>query len=53
MHQVGLTQSYASVQEQRIVHIAGRLRYSQGGGVGKFVVASDYEGVKGILRIDI
>ena len=53
MHQVGLAQSHASVEEQRIVHIARRLGHGQGSRVGELIVAADYEGVKGVFRVDI
>ena len=53
MHQMGFSQSHASVQKQRVVHIAGRLRYGEGCGMGKLVVAADYEGVKRVFWIDI
>ena len=50
---MGFSQSHASVQEQRIIDLAGRLGHSQGSCVGELVITADHEGVEGKLRIDI
>ena len=49
MHQVGLSQSRASIQEKRIISIPGGFRHGQTGRMGEFVVASYNKGIKTIL----
>ena len=53
VHQMGFSQSYASMQEKRVIHFTGCLGNGQGRGVGKLVVAADHKGVEGKLRVDI
>ena len=53
MHKVGFAQSHVSVQEQRIVFFARRLRHSHGSSVCKPVVAADDKGFKGIFWIQV
>ena len=50
VHQMGFSQSYASMQEKRVIHFTGCLGNGQGRGVGKLVVAADHKGVEGKLR---
>ena len=37
MHQVGLAEAHAAVQEERVVGVAGALRHGQAGGMGQAV----------------
>ena len=51
MHQMGLPQSYASVQEQRIVQFPGGLGHSQRRCMGEGIVLAHHEGVEGVTGV--
>ena len=51
MHQMCLPQSDVSVQEQGIVYFSRRFGYGKGSGMGEIIIAPDYEGIEGVLRI--
>jgi hypothetical protein len=51
MQEVGLPQSRAAVNEQRVIAVSGILRHSEGGGMGQAVAAAHYKGRKGVLSI--
>ena len=51
MHEVGFSQTNASVNKERIVHFSRRFGHREGCSVGKIVVAADHEGIESILRI--
>jgi hypothetical protein len=47
VHQVGLAEAHAAVDEQRVVHRAGRAGHVQGGGARHLVGAAGHQGVEG------
>ena len=51
MHQVGLTQTNATINKQRIVYFCRRFGYSQAGSVSQLVVGTYYKGIKRIFCI--
>ena len=51
VHQMRFAKSRSSVNKKGIVHLSGRFRYGDRGGVGKFVVASHDKGFESIFRI--
>ena len=53
MHQMGLSQSHASINKERIVDLSWGFGHSQGCGVGQVVIFSHHKGVKGIAGIQI
>ena len=48
---MGLSESHASINKERIVDLAWGFGHSQGCGMGQVVVFSDHKGVKGVARI--
>src|SRR6476469_9290591 len=52
LHQMGLAQTDAAVNEQRIVRSRGRLRDGETGCVRDFIIRADDERVKGVPRIE-
>ena len=53
VHQMGLAQTHAAVDEQRVVGLGGHLRHGQRNRVGKTVAAAHHKGVKGILGVQL
>ena len=53
MHQMGFSETYTTVNKERIVDFTRRFRHCKGCSVCQIVVFSDYEGVKGISWIQI
>ena len=51
LHQVGLAQAHAAVNEERVVGTAGAVGHLQGGGPGQVVGLAVHEGRKGQPRI--
>ena len=52
VQQVGLADARRSVDEERVVGVAGELGHGQGGGVGEAVGVADDELLEGQLRVD-
>ena len=53
VHQVGLAQTHAAVDEQRVVGLGGHLRHRQRHRMGETVAAAHHKGVKGILGVQL
>jgi len=53
VHQVGLAQAHAAMDEQGVVGIGGGLGHGQGGGMSKAVVAAYHKGIEGILGVQL
>ena len=53
MHKVGFTQSGTTIYIEGIISVPRWFRYCKTGGMGEFVIASDYEGIKFVLRIQV
>ena len=53
MHQVGLAEPDAAVQEERVVRVTRALRHRQAGRVGQAIGGPDDEVVEGIARVDV
>ena len=53
MHQVGLAEAHAAVQEERVVGVARALRDRQARGVGEAVGRPDDEVREGVARVDV
>src|SRR5699024_9486763 len=51
MQQVGLAQSRAAVDEQRVVGLSGGLRDRRRSGLREAVGGTDHEGVEGVLAV--
>ena len=52
VHQVGLAEAHAAVQEERVVGVARALRHGQAGRVGEAVGRADDEVAEGVARVD-
>ncbi len=52
VHQVGLAQAHAAVDEQRVVHRARRAGHVQRRGAGHLVGAAGHQGVEGERRVE-
>ena len=52
VHQVGLAEAHAAVQEQRVVGVAGALRDRQARGVREAVGGADDEGPERVARVE-
>ena len=53
VHQVGLAEAHAAVQEERVVGVARALRHGQAGRVGEAVGRPDDEVAEGVARVDV
>ena len=51
MHQMGLSKTYASVYEKRIVSLCGRLGHRYAGSMCEPVAVTYYECIKRVFRI--
>ena len=51
MHQVGLAQPHASIQEQGVIGLAGILGHGLTGGMGIVVGGAHHKGIKGIFMV--
>ena len=52
VHQVGLAEAHAAVQEERVVGVAGSLGHGQAGGVGQTVGRADDEVAERVARVE-
>ncbi|MNS87957.1 hypothetical protein D3C72_1219150 [compost metagenome] len=51
MHEVGLAQAHAAVDEERVVGFGGAVGHGLGGGMGEVAVRADHEGLEGVLGV--
>ena len=53
VHQVGLAQAHAAVEEERVVSLAGRVGHRRAGRHRELVRGSHHERVEAVLRVDL